>query len=281
MEVKPRLTHVKLIDWEEKVEQQQLSITPSTQTLTGPKPRLTPHVKLIDWEEDIQQPIIVPNITPQEPLKGEEQRQKIPVIVPVLLREETLPTVSILPREKPQTETVKIPSTLPSALPKVETIFEQTPISETSPALEVPQAQTAKTVAKTLQQTSPILTPPTPTQQKFRGPLPRFGSQHEGVRAPDFGRLLFGGKYVKRHEIALPSQVAKQVLTVSTRSKAKTGVGAPSSLIFGKPSRRGAGLGGAGLHGGLFSSFVFDVGGGRRGSRKSLLKGSLAEVVFG
>jgi hypothetical protein len=275
-EVKPRLTpQVKLIDWEEKAEQQQqLSITPSTQTLTGPKPRLTPHVRLIDWEEGVQQPIIVPNITPQEPLK-EEQRQKIPAIVPVLPREETLPTVSILPREKPQTETVKVPSIVPSVLPRGETIFEQTPVSETSPVLEVSQIQTAKTVAKTLQQTSPILAPP--TQQKFRGPLPSFGSRHEGVRAPDFGRLLFGGKYVKRHEIALPSQVAKQVLTVSARSKAKTGVGVSSSLIFGKQSRRGAG---AGL-GGSFSSFVFDVGGRRRGSRKSLLKGSLAEVVFG
>jgi hypothetical protein len=248
METKPRLTpHAKLIDFQEA--EQQSSTLLSTSTLTELKPRLKlpPHVPFADWEEDVRQPVIVPPITPQ-PAKEE---QKISVIVPSIPWEERiLPTVPAPPREKPREEPLKIPAILPSILPRME---------------QTQQTQTP---------TPPILTPPTPTPQK-PGPLPRFGSRDEGIRAPDFGRLLFGGKYVKRHEIALPSQIAKQVLTVSAKGKRKTGIATSSSLIFGKQSRRGAGLGGS------FSSFVLDVGGRRRGSGRSLLRGSLAEVVFG
>jgi hypothetical protein len=218
-------------------------------------------------------PILSPTVTnlPEETQKLERIRGITPKWID---QEKTTPIIEPKPDFTPQEVQVQrlrreiFPKridwaeTVPIIRPEPEETQRETPI--------IKQIEWGKTFT---------ITPPTPIRQTaiFRPSHER----REGIRAPDFGRLLFGGKYVKRHEIALPSQVAKQVLTVSNRSKAKTGVGVPSSLIFGKQGRRGAGLGGTGLLGGSFSSFIFDVGGRRRGSRKSLLKGSLAEVVFG
>jgi hypothetical protein len=257
-----------------------------TSPVVDVSPNITITPKLDKWEET--SPIVTPKpLVKPEPSITPKQIVK-PDITPELDRE-ILHRITPHPRVTPKPiitpditttpivipEPIVKPSPIVTPEPSISPIVKTEPIVKPEPAV-VPSPITRQVErAETFTITTTTTTPATPKL------MPKFETRHEGVRAPDFGRLLFGGKYVKRHEIALPSQVARQVLTVSARSKAKTGVGVSSSLIFGKPSRRGAGLGGTRLLGGSFSSFVFDVGGRRRGSRKSLLKGSLAEVVFG
>jgi hypothetical protein len=136
---------------------------------------------------------------------------------------------------------------MPIVRPEPEETQRETPI--------IKQAEWGKTLTIT----------PTPTTIRQTAVLRPSHERREGIRVPDFGRLLFGGKYVKRHQIALPSQVSRQILTVSSRGRGK----------------RGAGLSGISLgFGGSLDKLVF--GGGKRKSGKaSLLRGSLAEVVFG
>jgi hypothetical protein len=200
-------------------------------------------------------PILSPTVTnlPEETQKLERIRGITPKWID---QEKTAPIIEPKPDFTPQEmqrlrreifpKWIDWAETTPIVRPEPEETQRETPI--------IKQIEWGKTLT---------ITPPTPIRQTAI--LKPSHERREGIRAPDFGRLLFGGKYVKRHQIALPSQVSKQILTVSTRGRGK----------------RGAGLGGISLgFGSSFNKFVF--GGGKRKSGKaSLLRGSLAEVVFG
>jgi hypothetical protein len=271
---------------------QQPIISSSPSVIPKPKLRLIPDVHLTDLEEEEEvQPIIVP--TPPEPIKEE---RKLPAIVPTpfLSEEILLPRpVPTLPREEFRGE----PAIVPAILPGEEIIFEQAPV----------QVQKQEQVQVQIQQTEivtqPTPTPVTPTPSPRPIP-PLWIRSHEGSRIGDVGRLIFGGQYVKLHQIALPKQVVKFGAS-SSLFKIKRGKIADLSvapLVLGKTrkgkrSRSGFGL----VEGGTVGSLVFgkskrgNIFGGstvgslifggskvsrRRGSKKSWLKGSVAEVIF-
>jgi hypothetical protein len=217
--------------------------------------RQLPRFPQMEQQSPIVSPIF-PIIVPSKPSRAErEERVSFPPTLPILPRTPTLPS------EKLREEKVKIPAffSRQEAEPIQKATLEISPILEVSP-VQVQAAKT-KTAAEILQESPPVMAPP--TLQKLRFPR-TFETKRENIFTSSFKRSLFGGKYVKRHQIALPSQVSKQILTVSSRGRGKRGAGLGISLGFG----------------GSLDKLVF--GGGRRKSGKaSLLRGSLAEVVFG
>jgi hypothetical protein len=204
-------------------------------------------------------PIMSPTVTnlPEEAQKLERIRGVTPKWID---QEKTTPIIEPKPDFTPQE--VLVQRLRRGIFPKWIDWEETVPIIR----LEPEETQRETPIIKQIEWGKTLTITPTPTPIRQTAVLRPSHERREGVRAPDFGRLLFGGKYVKRHQIALPSQVSKQILTVSARGRGKRGSG-------------GAGLGGISL-GGSLGMLVF--GGGKRKSGKaSLLRGSLAEVVFG
>jgi hypothetical protein len=316
MEPKPRLIpHAKLPsvspieDTTSLMETKLPSVSSfeETTTLVEPKPRLTlPRItpKLAEWEET--SPIVTPEpiSKPGKEVSPIVSPEPLPMVIPRQVErtspeqlvvtpepEELLkPSSGILPSETstlqtvsrlPEVQLVTIPERSLDILPRDVTVKPRvSPVPVETPAIG--QKSQQETV-------SPIPTP-TPPVMRRTATFRLWGESGEGIRVPDLARLFFGRKYVKRHEIALPSQVAKQALSVSTssltfgrqgkRSHSGFGLfegGTVGSLVFGK-SKRGNIFGGN-----TVGSLIFERSkvSRRRGSRKSLLKGSLAEVVFG
>jgi len=199
-------------------------------------------------------PILSPTVTnlPEETQKLERIRGITPKWID---QEKTTPIIE--PKPGFALQEVQVQRLRREITPKWFDWTETTPIVR--PELEETQRETP--IVKQVEWGKTLTITSTPIRQTAI--LRPSHERREGVRAPDFGRLLFGGKYVKRHQIALPSQVSKQILTVSVRGRGK----------------RGAGLSGISF-GGSLGKLVFG-GGRRKGGKASLLRGSLAEVVFG
>jgi hypothetical protein len=124
-----------------------------------------------------------------------------------------------------------VPAVTPQQKPKPAAIPEVTPVvtPEVTPkpvvVPEVASTVTPKVTPSPILETSPT---PTPTPAKPKVLLPPWMREEPGKRFGGVAGAILGGKYVKKHQIALPGEVAKFILgngkQVGRRSAALPGL---------------------------------------------------------
>jgi hypothetical protein len=200
---------------------QRVPLTPFLGTITPPSSVL---------KTTLEEPsIVIPKLQPQF-----EKAAPEPSIAP-LVQPKTTPKPSLIdsleilpseilrpePKHKPELETVPdilpqvVPAVTPQQKPKSAVIPEVTPVvtPEVTPkpvvAPEVASTVTPKVAPSPILETSPA---PAPASAKPKVLLPLWMREEPGKRFGGVAGAILGGKYVKKHQVALPGEVANFIL---------------------------------------------------------------------
>jgi hypothetical protein len=278
---------------------QRIPLTPFFGTITPPSsglktfleepsiitPKLQPQ-----FEKTAPEPFIAPLVQPKTTPKPEQVERIVPHVLPKVTPKPSLIDLpnEILrpePKHKPEPETVPdilpqvVPAVTPQQKPKPAVIPEVTPVvtPEVTPkpvvVPEVASTVTPKVTPSPILETSPT---PTPAPVKPKVLLPPWMREEPGKRFGGVAGAILGGKYVKKHQIALPGEVAKFILgngkQVGRRSVALPGLAA---AIFqnGRPTVRKTVKMGGGLQNVIFEA-------GKPKKKAVAAKRGLAQVIL-